>query len=78
MAVNQNTDTGTGNRKDKLETQIKCFQINLRHSRVATDNIVKLTAEYGTDILLLQEPYIIQNNIVAIPKKHKTLAHGGR
>jgi len=47
----------------------------LQHSKVATDNLVKLTAEQGTDILLLQKPYTIQNKIVGIPKRHKIFTH---
>ena len=46
----------------------------MQHSRVAIDNLVKLTTEHGTDILLLQEPYTIQN-IAGIPKIHIIFAH---
>jgi len=48
----------------------------LQHSRVAIDYLLKLTAEQGTDIQLLQEPYTIQNKIVGIPKRHKIFTHG--
>ena len=57
-------------------TYIKFFQLKLQHSIVATDNLVKLIAEQGTDIRLLQEPYTIQNKIVGIPKWHKNFTHG--
>jgi hypothetical protein len=57
-------------------THIKFFQLNLQHSRVATHNLVKLTAEQGTDILLLQEPYTIQNKIVGIPKRQNIYPRG--
>ena len=48
----------------------------MQHSRFAEVNIGKLTAGQGTDILLLQEPYKIQNKIVGIPKTHKIFIHG--
>ena len=74
MADNRNTYTVFCNRTYKLQTQTKCIQINLQHSTVATDNLVKIIAEDGTDILCLQEPYIIQNKIDGIPKKYKIFA----
>ena len=78
MVANRNnyTNTVTRNIQDNPHTCIKFFQLNLQHSRVATDNLVKLTAEQGTDIPLLQDPYRIQNKIVRIPKRHKIFTHG--
>ena len=78
MASNRNTytNTVTRNREDNPHTYIKFFQLNLHLSRVATDHLVKLIAEQGTDIILLQEPYTIQNKIVGIPKRHKIFTHG--
>ena len=71
MAVHRNSysHTGTRKRQDNTHTHIKFFQLNLQHPRVATDNLVKLNAEQGTDIRLLQEPYTIRNKIVGIPKR---------
>ena len=65
MADNRNTNTIFGNRTYKVQNQIKRIQINLQHSRVATDNLVKIIVEDGTDILFLQEPYTIRNKIMA-------------
>ena len=48
------------------ETQIRCMQINLQHSRTATDNLMKLIQQDLTDIAFVQEPYIIQNKIAGI------------
>ena len=78
MATYRNTynNTVTRNTQDNPHTYIKFFQFNLQHSKVATDNLVKLTAEQGTDILLLQETQTIQNKIVGIPKRHKVFTHG--
>jgi len=78
MAVNRNTyiNTVTRNREDSPHTYIKFFQLNLQHTRAATDNLVKLITEQGTGIRLLQEPYTKQNKIVGIPIRHKIFTHG--
>jgi hypothetical protein len=57
-------------------TLIKFLQINLQHSRAATNNLVKTIEEDGIDILCIQEPHVINNKIIGIPKKYKVLAHG--
>ena len=46
------------------------MQINLQHSRVATANLMQLTEEENIDILSIQEPYIIQNQVTGIPHKY--------
>jgi hypothetical protein len=78
MAVNRNNyiKTVTRNRQDNPHSYIKIFQLNLQHSGVATDNLAKLIAEQGTDILLLQESYTMQNKIVGIAERHKIFPHG--
>jgi Holliday junction resolvasome RuvABC ATP-dependent DNA helicase subunit len=48
------------------------MQINLQHSKVAIANLMQITEEESTDIFCIQEPYIIQNKVVAIPKKYRT------
>jgi hypothetical protein len=45
----------------------------LQHSSLATDNLVKIIAEGGSDTLCLQETFTIQNKIVGIPKNTKFL-----
>jgi len=57
----------------KMQTQIKCIQINLQHSKLATDNLLKIVEEDSTDILCIQEPYTIQNKIIGLSKKYKYL-----
>ena len=64
------------NRTYRQQTQIRCIQVNLQHSRIATDNLVQYTSENALDILFLQEPYTIQNKIVGIPNKYKIFAPG--
>ena len=53
------------------QTAIKCLQVNLHHSRAATANLIRTIAEEGTDIVFIQEPYIIQNKVAGISKKYK-------
>ena len=38
-------------RTGKINARLKCLQINLQHSRLATDNLLKITQEEGIDIL---------------------------
>jgi len=37
---------------------IKCNQVNLQHSRAATDNLRQLMFTEKTEITLIQEPYL--------------------
>jgi len=55
----------------KTQTQIKFIQINLQHSKLATDNLLKIIEEDSTDTLCIQELYTIQN--VGLSKKYKFL-----
>jgi hypothetical protein len=74
MADNRNTNNTHYNTAYKMQTQIKCIQINLQHSMVATDNTVKINEVDGTDILCILEPYTIQNKVAGMPKNTK-LSH---
>ena len=47
------------------------MQINLQHSKVATANLMQITEEECTDIICIQEPYIIQNKVVGIRNKYR-------
>ena len=58
--------------KHKKHTNIRCMQINLQHSKAATANLMKIIEEESTDIICIQEPYIINNRVVGIPKKYRT------
>jgi hypothetical protein len=57
---------------------IKCIQLNLRYSRAATSNLIKVIEENDTDILFIQEPYTIQNRLIGIPTKYKLYTAGER
>ena len=46
------------------------------HSRVATRNLLMLLDEDGTDVVCIQEPYVIHNKITGIPRKYKIYTIG--
>jgi hypothetical protein len=69
MATAKHKRTGNINKK---QTLIRIMQINLQHSRIATDNLMNLTKQDLTDILLVQEPYLIQNKLVGITRSYRT------
>ena len=71
MATNFKPLSTRTNAKHNKHNQIRCMQINLQHSRVATANLMQLTEEESTDILSIQEPYILQNNVTGIPLKYR-------
>ena len=73
---NTNTKTNTSHCNRTYSTQMKCLQTNLQDSQVATNNLMKIIDEDVTDVLCVQEPYVIHNKIVDIPRKHKTFASG--
>jgi len=56
MGPPYNTNTNTSHCNRMYSTQIKFLQINLKHSRVATNNLMKIIDEDGTDVLCIQEP----------------------
>jgi hypothetical protein len=45
------------NRMGAFTTRLKCLQINLQHSRLVTDNLLKIIEEEDADIVRIQEPY---------------------
>ena len=55
---------------------LRCMQINLQHSKTATDNFNQLTMEAAVDITFIQEPYVYQNQVAGISRKHWLLACG--
>lgn len=55
---------------------IKCMQINLQHSRNGTDSTVQIIHQHSIDVLFIQEPYIISNKVVGIPRNYSTFAAG--
>ena len=39
--------------------QFRCFQVNLRHSRVASASLAEVIIENSLDVILIQEPFAI-------------------
>jgi len=62
---------------DTTQTDIKCLQINLQHSRTATANLIKIVTDDEIDIIFIQEPYTIQGKVIRIPTKYTTFTPGG-
>ena len=71
-----NTNTSHCNRI--YSTQIKFLQINLKHSRVATNNLMNIIHEDGTVVLCIQEPCVIHNKIAGISRKQNLCIWGGK
>ena len=72
-----NTPTITpGKIHDQTPTQLKCLQLNLHHSRLATDNLNKIIEEENIDILCIQEPYEIRKQITGFPRRLKIFIEG--
>ena len=78
MAGHQNSNAKQRARSGKLKKKkrLSCIQINIQHSRLATDNLLKLIKENDTDIICIQEPYVIGNKIVGLPQYYKVFALG--
>lgn len=53
-------------RNIKRQTPIKCLQINLQHSRIATDNLMKLIEQEKSDIIFIQGPYLYEHRMTGI------------
>jgi len=48
------------------------MQINLEHSRVATDNLMNLIKQDHIDTVFVQEQYLLQNKTAGITRIHRT------
>lgn len=55
---------------------IKCIQVNLQHSRAATDNLMEFVVQHNIDVIFLQEPYCLNNKIVGIGRKYRVFSTG--
>ena len=58
------------------KTKLKCYQINLQHSRAAKDNLMQIMNTENKDIAFIQEPYVYQYRIKGITKGYRTYAYG--
>jgi hypothetical protein len=64
------------NMAKRRKEPIKCIQINLQHSRAATDNLMQIIAAENIGIILVQEPYHYQEEIKGISRKYRTYSYG--
>ena len=69
MASANNTNKGINNNQ---QNSIRCMQINLQHSRLATDNLMNLIQQDYIDTVFVQEPHLIQNKTAGITRIHRT------
>ena len=60
----------------RRKTDIKCSQLNLKHSRTATFNLTQIILQNNIDFVFVQEPYTVLNNVAGFPKSFKIFAHG--
>ena len=78
MASTSHANYNTQNRfqKERRKTHIKCLQLNLQHSRVATANLTQIILHYNIDVAFVQEPYTILNKVAGFPKGFKIFTRG--
>jgi hypothetical protein len=57
--------------------KIKCAQLNLQHSRIATYNLTQLILQNDIDVAFVQEPYTVLTNVAGFPKSFRIFASGG-
>ena len=60
----------------RTNTKINCLQKNLRRSKIATDNLLKIIDEEGTDIVCIQEPYTNGSKVMGLPRSYAVFAAG--
>jgi exonuclease III len=58
------------------KVDLKRAKINLKHSRVATANLMKYTADNKVDIICIQEPYMRHGRAAGIDMQYKTFTAG--
>ena len=74
--ANSNNQATRKTNKNKIYKHTRCAQINLQHSRLATNNVMKVIEEKEIEIVLIQEPYTIRNRIAGIPRGYRTYTFG--
>ena len=68
--------TGSQSLQKRSNISLRCIQINLKHSKIATDNFHLLTREANIDIAFIQEPYNYHNQVARIPRNYKVFTSG--
>ena len=75
MATLSNEMTRVMN-NNQVQKEISCIQINLQHSRIATDSLMWQIAKDGVNIAIIQEPYTINNKVAGISKRFRIFQCG--
>lgn len=55
---------------------LTCYQLNAQHKRVATSNLINLIEQFNADLIFLQEPYCLNNELAGVPKQYKIHSMG--
>ena len=55
---------------------IKCIQVNLQHSKAATDNLMHIIATENIDITQVKKISIYQEEIKGVSRKYTKYSHG--
>lgn len=56
--------------------QILCIQVNLQHSKAATNNLMQVMSAEGTVVALIQEPYLYQSKPTGITSRCRMFTAG--
>jgi hypothetical protein len=54
-------------------SSINCIQINLQRSKTSTANLLKTIEEYNIDIVIAQEPHVINGKVIGFPLNYSVL-----
>jgi len=65
-----------GGYNNQKPQQIKCYQVNVQHSKAATANLMQMIATDKIGMALNQEPYQYQGKLTGITKGYRTFACG--
>jgi len=69
MAGHHHSYINTNSKKAQCRKNSNAKKMNLQHSRLATDKIIKIIEEVNIDILCIQDPYEIRNKIAGMPSR---------
>jgi len=61
-----------GHKNIKPQTPIRCMQINLQNSRIATDNLMTIIEQDKSDIIFTQETYLYKHRMTGISNSYRS------
>ena len=76
LQIQQNQNQQNQNQQKRSIIVLRCIQINLKHSKTATDHFNQLTKEANIDIAFIQEPNNYQNQVTGIPRNYRIFTSG--